>query len=100
MDQNGLDGVGQDCWIATKDKKLFDFCSIFHHVSLGGEVGEYAASKIHPEHSEDSYWSQAASEFELRSIRRRPYHESREIKFDDLPKIAEKAIAEVEKAFK
>lgn len=99
IDQNGLDGIEQDCWIATQDKKLFDFCSFFHHVSQDGEVGRYAASTIHPEHLKDPYWSEAAAEFELRSIRRRAYHESRDFQFDDLPEMAEKAIMEVEHMF-
>jgi len=29
VDQNGIDGVKQDCWIATQDKKLVEFSKIF-----------------------------------------------------------------------
>lgn len=99
MDQNGIDGVRQDSWIATKDKKLVDFCNIFHHVNLDGEVGKYAAKTIHPEHSKDTYWMLADSDFGVRSLMRRSYHESREIDFDALIKVADEAISEIKKAF-
>lgn len=99
IDQNGLDGVRQDSWVATKDRKLVDFCSIFHHVNLDGEVGKYAAKTIHPEHSRDMYWMNADADFGVRSITRRSYNESREIEFDRLLKVAEEAICEIKEAF-
>ena len=99
IDQNGIDGVKQDSWIATKDKKLVDFCNIFHHINLDGEVGKYAAKTIHPEHSKDLYWMWADADFEVRSMKRRSYHESREIEFNDLVVVADEAIAEIRQAF-
>lgn len=99
VDQNGIDGVNQDVWIATKDKKLAEFCNVFHHVNLDGEVGKYATSMIHPEHSKDIYWMLVDTEFSLKSIMRRPYHESREIKYNDLIKVANEAIQEIIEAF-
>ncbi|WP_444932566.1 hypothetical protein [Microbulbifer sp. JTAC008] len=94
-DQNGIDGVRQDSWIATKDKKLVDFCNIFHHVNLDGEAGKYAAKIIHPEHLKDTYWMLADSNFDVRSLMRRSYHESREIEFDMLIKVADEAISDI-----
>ncbi len=99
IDQNGIDGVKQDSWIATKDKKLVEFCNIFHHVNLDGEVGKYATKTILPEHSKDIYWMLADAEFGSRSIVRRSYHESREIEFSYLLKVADEAILEVREAF-
>ncbi len=99
IDHNGVDGVKQDSWIATKDKKLVDFCNIFHHVNLDGEAGKYAASTIHPEHSKDMYWMLAGTEFGVRNIMRRSYHESRKIDFYDLIKVADEAIVEIKEAF-
>ena len=100
IDQNGLDGVEQDSWVATKDKKLVDFCSIFHHSNLDGEVGKYAAKTIHPEHSKDTFWMNADTDFFRRGINRRiSYHESRKPKFDELLKVANEAIFEIKEAF-
>jgi hypothetical protein len=99
IDQNGLGGVKQDSWIATKDKKLVEFCTIFHHVNLDGEAGKYAAKMIHPEHSKDIYWMHADADFAMRSIARRSYHETRELEFEGLLKVADEAIVEIKEAF-
>lgn len=99
IDQNGLDGIEQDSWIATKDKKLAALCSIIHHVNISGEIGKYAAKTIHSEHTKDIYWMLADTEFHIRSITRRNYHESRKIEADGLLKIAEEAISEIKEVF-
>lgn len=98
IDQNGIDGVRQDAWIATKDEKLADFCNVFHYVNLDGEVGKYATSTTHSEHSKDSYWMLADTEFGIRQIRR-SYSEFRGIELDDLLKMAEEVILEIREAF-
>lgn len=99
IDQNGIDGVKQDSWIATKDKKLVDFCNIFHYVNLDGEAGKYAATNVHPEHSKDAYWMLADTDFGIRSITRRSYHEYREIELNYLIKVVDEAIFEIKDAF-
>lgn len=99
IDYQGLDGTKQDSWIATKDRKLVDFCSIFHHVNLDGETGKFAASVKHPDHSRDIYWTSADTNFAVRSIIRRSYHERRAIELQDLLKISEEVIAEIKAAF-
>ena len=39
IDTKELDGTVQDCWIATRDKKLFEFSRISHYVNFDGEAG-------------------------------------------------------------
>ena len=99
IDQNGIDGVEQDTWIATKDKKLVEFSKIFHHINFDGEVGKYAASTVHPEHSKDAFWMLAENEFGGRSLTRRAYNKSRKIDFDILIEMGNSAIEEIERDF-
>ncbi len=99
IDDSGLDGIEQDSWIVTKDKKLVEFCTIFHHVNLDGEAGKFAASVVHPDHGRDIYWALADADFAVRNIMRRSYHERRKIELMDMIKVAEEAIAEVKAAF-
>ena len=100
FDQNGIDGVKQDSWIATKDKKLVEFCNVFHHVNTEGEVGKHAAKIVHPEHSKDIYWMLADSEFSIRSFIRRQDHESKELELETLIQVADEAIKDIKEAFK
>ncbi len=99
MDEYGLDGVRQDSWVATKDKKLVEFSDIFHHVNLDGEAGKYAASFVKLEHSRDSYWQQAEMDFGRRSIQRAHYHQTREIDMDVFVEAAHAVIEEVRLQF-
>lgn len=99
MDQNGLDDVKQDSWIATKDKKLEEFCNIFHHVSTCGEVGEYAATTISTGHADDPYWILVDTEIMNRGMARYSYHKSREIDADKLVDIAELAIKKIRDSY-
>lgn len=99
IDQNGVDGVKQDTWVATKDKKLVEFSKIFHHISFDGEVGKYAVSTVHPEHSKDVFWMLAKDEFCGRSLTRRAYNMSRKIDFDILIKMVNSVIEEIERDF-
>jgi len=99
LDTNGLDGVEQDSWIATKDKKLVDFCNIFHHVNHDGEAGKYAARTEHPEHAKDPYWMQVDTEFKLRHFRRLAHHVDRETDIIGMVDVAKDAMREIEQAF-
>jgi len=99
IDQNGIDGIKQDSWIATKDKKLVEFSSIFHHVNVDGDVGKYAAKTVLSEHSKDVFWMLADADFTVRSIIRRSYHESRDVEIDALVSTAEKVIEEIKVEF-
>ncbi len=95
MDEYGLDGVRQDSWVATKDKKLVDFSNVFHHVNIDGEAGKYAVGSMGMEHSKDGYWQQAEMDFGVRSIRRAHYHQSREISMGVFVEAAHAVIEEI-----
>uniref|UniRef100_A0A486XUU6 Uncharacterized protein n=1 Tax=Rheinheimera sp. BAL341 TaxID=1708203 RepID=A0A486XUU6_9GAMM len=56
IDQNGVDGVNQDCWIATQDAKLALLCDFVYHTNLDGEVGKYAVSEIIHDDESNPYW--------------------------------------------
>ena len=56
QDKKELDGNLQDIWIATRDKKLYEFCCIFHHINLDGHVGKYSASIQLQDQKDDEYW--------------------------------------------
>jgi len=59
-DYSGVDGVRQDTWIATTDRKLSRFCDIFHYVNLDGRTGRYGISIETTEHACDDYWEKSA----------------------------------------
>jgi hypothetical protein len=71
IDQFGVDGIPQDCWIATKDEKLVLFCEVFHHVNLDGEVGKYSVSSVNQDDTGNSYWARTDKEFFARNLRRK-----------------------------
>lgn len=98
IDEYGFDGMRQDSWIATKDKKLVDFCDIFHHVNIDGEAGKYAASSVFSEHSDDMYWLQAESHYGTRNLMRKKDLEFREIEMAELVDVANRAISAVNSA--
>ena len=56
QDKKVLDDNLQDIWIATRDKKLYEFCCIFHHINLDGHVGKYSASIQLQDQKDDEYW--------------------------------------------
>lgn len=89
-----LDGVQQDCWIATRDKKLFEFSKISHYLDLNGEAGKFAVSTILPEHNNDEYWQQATHAQRSLGLSRMPHHQAREIDILSYPEIAKVAISE------
>lgn len=95
----GLDGVPQDCWITTRDKKLFEFSKVSHYVDLDGEAGKYALSRILPEQDHDKYWQQANRAHHSLSVSRKAYHEAREIDIHAYVGKAKAAIEETAVAF-
>ena len=98
-DQNGLDNVIQDSWIATGDKKLAAFSDVFHHVNVDGEAGKYAASSTIGGDGKNQYWHEALIAWGVKSLSRRAHYESKKLDFDELASIADKAILEIEKEF-
>lgn len=52
----GIDGVAQDVWIATNDKKLFEFSRVFQYLELGRVTGMVALASVLPEQMKDAYW--------------------------------------------
>ncbi len=99
MQTQGLDGVSQDCWITTRDKKLFEFSKVSHYVDLDGEAGKYALSGILPEQDHDEYWQQANRAHHLLSVSRITYHEAREIDIHAYVGKVKAAIEEIAIAF-
>ncbi|WP_308388011.1 hypothetical protein [Acidithiobacillus sp. AMEEHan] len=95
----GLDGVQQDCRIATRDKKLFEFSKISHYLDLGGEAGKFAVATILPENANDGYWQEAADAQQSLGLSRMPRHLTREIDVLSYPAIARVAIDEVARVF-
>lgn len=59
QDKKNLDGNLQDIWVATRDKKLYEFCCIFHHINIDGNVGKYSASISLLDQKDDEYWKEA-----------------------------------------
>ena len=100
MQTRGLDGKRQDCCIATRDKKLFEFSKAIHYLSADGEAGLFTVATQLPEHQSDEYWQGANHAHMALSYSRMPYHFSREI--DDvhaLIKVASAAMDEAARVF-
>lgn len=100
MQTRGLDGQSQDCWIATRDKKLFEYSKVVHYLDAFGEAGLIAVSTQLPENQNDEYWQQANLAHTTLVQSRIHRHLRREI--DDvhaLLKVAETAIGETAHAF-
>jgi hypothetical protein len=94
-DYRGVDGVTQDCWVATRDKKLHEFSRISHHVNLDGEPGKYAALTLSSEQVLDNYWNEALQQQQRLSLDRANYHASRQL---DIPSLVQKAYSAAEAA--
>ncbi len=100
LDQNGINGVRQDSWVATQDMKLAEFSSVFHHVDLDGNAGKFASRDIHPDHSRDEFWVRSDIEFGVRNLTRRFNNKLREFDVEYLLDSVHKAEAEIECAFR
>lgn len=92
IDQNGIDGVKQDCWIATQDKKLVEFSKIFNYINIDGEAGKFAASSIFEEHTQDEYWIEVNERHRSLLKERREYHYNRDIDINHLLEISNETI--------
>lgn len=100
LDSMNLNGEPQDTWIVTKDKKLVEFCELFHHVEIGGEAGKAAASRVLPEHENDAYWNEANADFMRRSVKRLPNKmKKRDLSESDLLAISDESIRIAREAF-
>jgi hypothetical protein len=99
MDGRYLDGIKQDCWVATLDKKLASFSNFFHQLSINGELQPYSISSAPKLIQEQEYWDLAHEYFSLKSISRREHYLSSSIDFDKLLRIIDDAILQTAQAF-
>lgn len=99
VETRGLDGVKQDCWIATRDRKLFAFSKIFHGLNLDGDAGKFTASSVLSEHEDNDYWKQANAEQESLINSRVDHHNSRKLDVFAYLDKAKAAIAEVQRYY-
>lgn len=88
LQQKGLDGIQQDCWIATQDIKLAEFCDLFHHINIAGEVGKYSASSFDNEMEKDPFWMNSYNYHISKMQERNGYHLLRKIDYDKLIALA------------
>jgi hypothetical protein len=100
IDNNGLDGVKQDAWIATQDEKLVEFCTVFRHVNIDGQAGKYVEHTLLDADENEPYWWQTDVELKSRMLPRHRYIESIEIDADKLVDAATRAIEKVQSEFK
>jgi hypothetical protein len=99
MDGKFLDGVKQDCWVTTLDKKLASFSNFFHQLSIDGELQPYSVSAAPEMIQDQEYWNLAHEYFSLKSLSRRKHHLSRSIDFDKLLSTIDDAILQITQAF-
>lgn len=95
-----LDGKQQDCWIATRDKKLFEFSKILHYLDLNGKAGELAVLTMLPEQSKDNYWQEAAEAQQSLGLSRMFRHITKDIAALSYRSLAGTAIDEAARTFK
>ncbi|CUJ41211.1 hypothetical protein [Achromobacter sp. 2789STDY5608621] len=91
LDNQALDGIIQDCWITTTDKKLERFSQISHSINFDNEAGKIAASEILAAHADDPYWEASSRIFHLRCARRAPKYWSHSPDVQRYPEIAKRA---------
>lgn len=99
MQTRGLGGKRQDCWIATRDKKLFEFSKVFHYLSAYGQSGLFAMSSPLVEHEDDHYWREANRAQRDLGQRRMPHHLGKEIQAHTLPEVVVAAMNEAARVF-
>lgn len=99
IDTSGIDGEQQDCWIATRDKKLYEFSALSHYINIDGEAGKYATSSVLADHEHDDYWQQANSAHHFLGMSRATYHQTRDIDVMGFVGKAHKAIEEAKRVF-
>ncbi|KVO62435.1 hypothetical protein WL16_27675 [Burkholderia ubonensis] len=99
IQSRGLDEIPQDCWIATRDKKLFEFSRVAHYLDLDGNAGQFSLSTVLTEHMNDEYWIAANDLHQSVSRTRLNYHLSRKIDPFTYVDTAKAAIEETRLAF-
>lgn len=91
MDDQDLDGIEQDCWITTCDKKLYQLIEIAHHLDIDGNSGKYINSvKLHGQ-EDDDYWKESESIFHDRIISRKTRFPQKSIGIDTFSKCVSQA---------
>ena len=98
-DNNAIDGVKQDCWIATRDEKLFKFGEIAPSLNIGATAGIVASNSELDEHALDPYWNETMHLFRDMLAQRADYFLRRKFELMSYPSIAERAIACAGKSF-
>lgn len=99
MDGKHLDGIKQDCWVVTLDKKLALFSNFFHQFSINGKLQPYSISSAPTMIQDQEYWNLAHEYFSLKSINRRQHHLSKSLDFDKLLDTVNDAILQITQAF-
>lgn len=56
MQSQGLGGIPQDCWIATADRKLFEFSLVFGYLNVFGQAGQLAILSMNQEQAVSADW--------------------------------------------
>jgi hypothetical protein len=98
QDKKKLDGNLQDIWIATRDKKLYEFCCIFHHINIDGHVGKYSASISLQDQKDDEYWI-GVQQIQSKILQERKTHAVLPRSDESLIVKAKKAVAAIEREF-
>lgn len=98
-DNNAIDGVEQDCWITTRDEKLFKFGELAHCLNIGGAAGMLATTSQLDEHACDSYWNETAMRFRDLMAQRANNIANRKFDLRNYPAIAKRAVALAKEAF-
>jgi hypothetical protein len=98
-DNTPIDGIQQDCWIATGDAKLAQFAELSHYVNFDGDAGKVMAPTALEAHDADPYWQESLTMFQLLRLQRAPHYQARELKVANFPKLARRAAEITEEAF-
>ena len=76
MERRGLQGIPQDIWIVTYDKKLAEYCRVFSYLPAGNLTGFLAVCTSIPSEHDSGYWQQSAQWFY--EFQRRPRQDSQD----------------------
>lgn len=99
MDNTPIDGIQQDCWIATGDAKLAQFAELSHYVNFDGDAGKIMAPTVLEDHDADPYWKESLTMFQMLRLQRVPRFQARELDVANFPKLARRAAEVAEEAF-
>lgn len=96
IEAKGIDGVRQDCWLVTFDRKLAVYNTVCFNSGFGnGNSGAFI--KISTHHGVSEYWDQ--SEEELRKLEQRIKNRKLDFNIAALPKKAHEVIEFSKKCF-